>query len=119
MKNVNVLSDMVNARLRTRTVGDWIAALEAEGVPCGPIHSIAEMAAHPQTAAREMVVELEHPRAGRTRALGLPIKLSASPGKVTRPAPLLGQHTREVLAEFGFSSAEIEGLVAAGAAVGA
>jgi len=62
-------------------------------------------------------VELEHPRAGRTRALGLPIKLSASPGKVARPAPLLGQHTREVLAEFGFSSQEIEALLVSGAAV--
>src|SRR2546423_269933 len=117
MKNVNVLSDMVNARLRTRTVRDWIAALEAEGVPCGPIHSIAEMAAHPQTAAREMVVELDHPRAGRTRALGLPIKLSASPGQVTRPAPLLGEHTREVLGEFGFSGAEIGALISGGAAL--
>jgi crotonobetainyl-CoA:carnitine CoA-transferase CaiB-like acyl-CoA transferase len=64
-----------------------------------------------------MVVELEHPIAGRTRALGLPIKLSASPGKVTRAAPALGQHTREVLAEFGFSAAEIDALYASGAAV--
>jgi crotonobetainyl-CoA:carnitine CoA-transferase CaiB-like acyl-CoA transferase len=66
-----------------------------------------------------MVVELEHPRAGRTRALGLPVKLSRTPGKVSRPAPVLGQHTREVLAEFGFSAAEIEALVASGAAVAA
>jgi crotonobetainyl-CoA:carnitine CoA-transferase CaiB-like acyl-CoA transferase len=64
-------------------------------------------------------VKLDHPRAGRTRALGLPIKLSATPGKVTRAAPLLGQHTREVLAEFGFSTVEIEALVASGAAVAA
>jgi crotonobetainyl-CoA:carnitine CoA-transferase CaiB-like acyl-CoA transferase len=77
------------------------------------------MAADPQTAARRMVVELEHARAGLTRALGLPIKLSASPGKVTRAAPLLGQHTREVLAEFGFSSGEIEDLIVSGAAVAA
>jgi len=88
-------------------------------VPCGPINSIADMAADPQALAREMVVELDHPRAGATRALGLPIKLSASPGKVVRPAPLLGQHTREVLAEFGFSASEIEALVNSGAAVSA
>jgi crotonobetainyl-CoA:carnitine CoA-transferase CaiB-like acyl-CoA transferase len=77
------------------------------------------MAADPQTLARKMVVELDHPRAGATRTLGLPIKLSATPGKVARPAPLLGQHTREVLAEFGFSSGEIEALVRSGAAVAA
>ena len=77
----------MSARLRTRSVREWTAALEAEGVPCGPINSIAEMASDPQTLAREMVVELDHPRAGATRALGLPIKLSATPGRVARPAP--------------------------------
>ena len=119
MKNLQALTTLMSARLKTRSVQDWISALEAEGVPCGPIHSIADMAADPQTVARQMVVELEHPRAGRTRALGLPIKLSATPGKVTRAAPLLGQHTREVLGEFGFSSQEIDGLLASGAAVAA
>jgi crotonobetainyl-CoA:carnitine CoA-transferase CaiB-like acyl-CoA transferase len=119
MNNLPALIELMNTRLKARSVRDWISALEAVGVPCGPINSIAEMAAHPQTAARDMVVELEHPRAGRTRALGLPIKLSASPGRVTRAAPLLGQHTREVFAEFGFSSSEIDHLLASGAAVAA
>jgi crotonobetainyl-CoA:carnitine CoA-transferase CaiB-like acyl-CoA transferase len=119
MKNLDALVTLINARLKGRKVDELIAGLEAEGVPCGRINSIADMAADPQTLAREMVVELEHPRAGRTRTLGLPIKLSASPGKVARPAPLLGQHTREVLAEFGFSSEEIEALLAGGAAVAA
>jgi crotonobetainyl-CoA:carnitine CoA-transferase CaiB-like acyl-CoA transferase len=119
MKNLDALVAVMNARLKSRKVAELIAALDAEGVPCGPINSIADMAADAQTVAREMVVELEHPRAGRTRALGLPIKLSQTPGKVSRPAPVLGQHTREVLAEFGFSAAEIDGLVASGAAVAA
>jgi crotonobetainyl-CoA:carnitine CoA-transferase CaiB-like acyl-CoA transferase len=119
MKNLEALVALMNARLKGRKVDELIAALEAERVPCGPINSIADMAADPQTAARDMVVELEHPRAGRTRALGLPIKLSRTPGKVSRPAPVLGQHTREVLTEFGFSAAEIDGLVASGAAVAA
>jgi crotonobetainyl-CoA:carnitine CoA-transferase CaiB-like acyl-CoA transferase len=115
MKNLEALVKLMNARLKNRKVDELIAALEAEGVPCGPINSIADMAADPQTAARGMVVELEHPRAGRTRALGLPIKLSATPGAVSRPAPTFGQHTREVLAEFGFSRAEIDALYASNA----
>ena len=97
MKNLDALTEVMNARLKNRKVDELIQALEAQGVPCGRINSIAEVAADPQALARDMVVELEHPRAGRTRALGLPVKLSRTPGKVSRPAPLLGQHTREVL----------------------
>jgi len=111
MKNLDALVPLVNAKLAQKTVREWLELLDAEGVPCGPINSIAQMLADPQTLAREMVVELEHPRVGRTRALGLPIKLSATPGKVARPAPLFGQHTREVLAESGFSPSEIEALI--------
>jgi crotonobetainyl-CoA:carnitine CoA-transferase CaiB-like acyl-CoA transferase len=116
MKNLPELTALMNEQLRALPARDWIAALEAQGVPCGPIHSIADMVADPQTAAREMVVELEHARAGRTRALGLPIKLSATPGAVNRPAPMLGEHTREVLGEFGFSPTEIDALYDCGAA---
>jgi len=116
MAHLPALAEAVNARLKEKTVGEWIALLEAEGVPCGPINSIAQMAADPQTAARQMVVELEHPKAGKTRALGLPIKFSATPGRVARSAPTYGEHTREVLGEFGFSAAEIEALIASGAA---
>ena len=115
MKHLHELVPLIDARLRARKVKEVIAALEAAGVPCGPINSIADMTADPQAVAREMVVELEHPRAGRTRALGLPIKLSATPGAVGRPAPTFGQHTREVLAEFGFSTEEIDALYAANA----
>jgi crotonobetainyl-CoA:carnitine CoA-transferase CaiB-like acyl-CoA transferase len=116
MKNLDALIDALSARLSKWKVKDLIAVLEAAGVPCGPINSIADMAADPQTVAREMVIELQHPVAGLTRALGLPIKLSATPGKVNSAAPLLGQHTREVLLEYGFSPAEIDGLYAANAA---
>jgi len=116
MKHLDALVPLMNAKLERRTVREWIALLEAQGVPCGPINPIARMLDDPQTKAREMVVELEHPKAGRTRALGLPIKLSATPGCVTRAAPTYGQHTREVLGEFGFSAAEIDALIASGAA---
>jgi crotonobetainyl-CoA:carnitine CoA-transferase CaiB-like acyl-CoA transferase len=113
MKNLDALTVSLSSRISRWRKGELIQALDAAGVPCGPINSIADVAADPQALAREMVVELEHPRAGRTRALGLPVKLSRTPGKVTRPAPTFGQHTREVLAEFGFSAAEIEALYAA------
>jgi len=117
MKNLDALTAVMNEKIRAWKMKDLLAALDAAGVPCGPINSIADVAADPHALAREMVVELEHPRAGRTRALGLPLKLSRTPGKVARPAPLLGQHTREVLEEFGFSSAEVDALYAQGAVV--
>jgi crotonobetainyl-CoA:carnitine CoA-transferase CaiB-like acyl-CoA transferase len=110
MKNLEALTESLDSKLRRWKKRELIEALEAAGVPCGPINSIAEVASDPHALAREMVIELEHPRAGRTRALGLPIKLSRTPGKVTRPAPTFGQHTREVLAEFGFSATAIEAL---------
>jgi len=112
MKNLGALTAALESHIEKWRMHELLAALDKAGVPCGPINSIADMAADPHTRAREMVVELEHPRAGRTRALGLPIKLSATPGAVTRPAPTFGQHTREVLGEFGFSAREIEALYA-------
>ena len=75
-----------------------------------PILNVKEMHEHPQTVAREMVVPLRHPVAGETRVIGLPVKFSGTPGKVRHAAPVFGQHTREVLAEHGFSEAEIETL---------
>jgi crotonobetainyl-CoA:carnitine CoA-transferase CaiB-like acyl-CoA transferase len=115
MKNVDELAALITERLKGKTARECIELLEAEGVPCGPINTVADMLADPHATAREMVVELEHPRAGRTRALGLPVKLSATPGKIARPAPLLGEHTRVVLAEFGFGDAEIHALIEQGA----
>jgi crotonobetainyl-CoA:carnitine CoA-transferase CaiB-like acyl-CoA transferase len=115
MKHLDALTGALNGKIQSRKKRDLLAALDAAGVPCGPINSIADMAADPQALAREMIVELDHPGAGRTRALGLPVKLSATPGGVRRPAPTFGQHTREVLAEFGFSADEIDNLYAANA----
>ena len=119
MKHLSALTAALEPHIKRWRVRELLGALDKAGVPCGPINSIADMASDPQTRAREMVVELEHPRAGRTRALGLPVKLSRTPGKVSRPAPLMGQHTREVLAEFGFSKEEIEALLGSGAAIAA
>ncbi|MFZ4806142.1 MAG: CaiB/BaiF CoA transferase family protein [Hyphomicrobiaceae bacterium] len=112
------LPDLVAALtpyFKTRTTAEWLAILEQAGVPAGPVLSVTEMHAHPQTIARNMVPEVTHPVAGTVKTIGLPVKFSATPGAVTRPGPLFGQHTREVLAEAGLTADEIEALIASGA----
>ncbi|MES2841163.1 MAG: CoA transferase [Pseudomonadota bacterium] len=114
MAHLDVLVGLMNAVVRTRTREQWQTAFDAAGVPAGPVHTIGEALSHPQTIARGMVVEVDHPQAGLTRAVGCPIHFSASPDRSSTPAPLLGQHTREVLREFDLAEAEIDTLVAEG-----
>lgn len=108
MAHLDELVTLMNAVLRTRTRAHWQAAFDAAGVPAGPVHTVGEALTHPQTLARGMVVELDHPQAGTTRALGCPIHFSATPAQITRPAPLLGQHTRELMKEFGYDDAQVD-----------
>ena len=117
MGNLDTLIDLLNARFRQRTTAEWLERLEAAGIPSGPVLSIRDMLKHPQTRARDMVVAVDHPIAGRVETIGVPAKFSATPTEVSRPAPLFGQHTREVLTEAGFSPAEIDALFAEGAAI--
>jgi crotonobetainyl-CoA:carnitine CoA-transferase CaiB-like acyl-CoA transferase len=114
MQNLPALVDAMNAVLRSRTRAEWIAVLDAAGVPAGPVHTLGEALEHAQTRSRGMVVDLAHPEAGATRAIGCPVHLSETPARVDRPAPLLGQHTREVLRDAGYRDDQIEALVAAG-----
>ena len=115
MKNLASLTPLIAERLKTRASADWIREFEAAGVPVGPVNKIGEMLADEQVRARDMVVEVDHARAGRVKALGHPIKFSETRGEVKRAAPLLGQHTREVLGELGYSSQRIDELVREGA----
>ena len=115
MKHLDELTPLIAERMRTRTSAQWIREFEALDIAVGPINSIGQMLAEPQVAAREMVVEVDHPKAGLTRVLGMPVKFSDTPCAVTRAAPLLGQHTDEVLRSIGYSGTEIEALRASGA----
>jgi len=98
----------------TKSRAAWLAALEKAGVPAGPINNYAEALADPHTLAREMVVDLQHPGAGAIKALGVPVKLSETPGAVERAAPLLGEHTAEILKELCYSETEERALRAKG-----
>jgi formyl-CoA transferase len=102
---------------KTTVTGDrahWLGRLDREGVPAGPINSYPEALADPHTRARNMVVDLVHPGAGPIQALGVPVKLSDTPGAVERAAPLVGEHTAEILTELGYTDAEQRELRAAG-----
>ena len=109
------LAELISARTKTRTSADWIVHLESAGVPVGPINKIGDMLEDPQVEAREMVVEVNHAKAGKMKTLGLPIKFSGTPGGVRSAAPLLGQHTRAILMSLGYSPAEIKALEKSGA----
>jgi formyl-CoA transferase len=92
----------------------WLGRLEKAGVPCGPVNDYAEALADPQTLARDMVVELRHPGAGDIKALGVPVKLSDTPAAVGAAAPLLGEHTAEILEELCYSESEQRALLSKG-----
>jgi crotonobetainyl-CoA:carnitine CoA-transferase CaiB-like acyl-CoA transferase len=110
MANRPALVAELEARLRTRDTDDWVRILREAGVPVGPINDYREVFEDPHTHAREMVVEMEHPVEGTVRGLGIPVKLSDTPGRIRRAAPLLGEHTAEVLRELGYEDAEIADL---------
>jgi crotonobetainyl-CoA:carnitine CoA-transferase CaiB-like acyl-CoA transferase len=118
MANRAALIAELSRRMQTRTTAEWLAALADTGCPAGPVLSITEMHAHAQTAARQMVPVVAHPVAGAVQTIGLPVKFSAAPGAVLHGSPRLGEHTRAVLGEFGYAPAEIEALLASGAAAG-
>jgi crotonobetainyl-CoA:carnitine CoA-transferase CaiB-like acyl-CoA transferase len=101
MANRPELVAELESALVGRDTQEWVTALTEAGVPCGPIHDYRRVFDDPHTQAREMEVTLEHPVEGPIRMLGIPVKLSETPGAIRRPAPLLGEHTEEVLREAG------------------
>ena len=89
------LAEILEAVFSGKPVAEWLTVLEQAGVPAGPVYNMEQVYLDPQVRAREMVLDVEHPIAGLTKAIGIPVKLSETPGKIRRPAPALGQHTDE------------------------
>jgi crotonobetainyl-CoA:carnitine CoA-transferase CaiB-like acyl-CoA transferase len=106
VRHRELLVPLLEPVLRRRARGDWLAALEAAKVPCGPINDLADVFADPQVQARGMAVPVTHPLADGLQLVASPMKLSRTPPQLLRPPPLLGQHTDEVLAELGLDAAE-------------
>ncbi len=119
MTNLPALVDVLKPLFRQRTCADWLKRLQEAGVPAGPVLDIAQMHADPQTLAREMVVEVPHSRLKKHKTLGAPVKFSGTPSTVERGAPLLGEHTREILSEYGYTEEVIDDLIAAGVVIAA
>ena len=105
--HVKELTAILNEVFSTKTIEQWMEVLEAAELPCAPINTVDKIVNDPQIKARNMIVELEHPVAGHLKMAGVPVKMSVTPGAVERPAPLLGQHTAELLKEIlGWDEAE-------------
>ncbi len=117
MENRPALTEALGEVFTGRTTADWLQRLESAGVPAGPVLSIGEMHADAQTLARDMIVEAPHSRLGAVKTLGTPVKFSATPAGVRLGAPVLGEHTREVLGACGYSDDEIDGLAKSGAVI--
>ncbi len=113
--NRAALAQALAVEFRKRTSAEWLAALEQAKVPAGPVFDVMQMHADPQTLARNMIVDVDHSKVGAMKTLGAPVKFSATPGGVHRSAPIFGEHTDEVLREYGFGDAEIARMAASGA----
>ncbi len=109
-RNRELLAELISERLQAHTIDEWESILNEAGIPCGPIYGIDQAMEHPQVRHRQMVVELPHPAMGTVRLLGLPVKLSETPGAIRLAPPLLGQHTDEVLREIGVTGDEMRRL---------
>ena len=106
MENLEELQANLNKTFRSKTTAEWLKILEQAGVPCGPVYNMEQAYNDPQVLSRDMIVEIEHPVAGLIKNIGIPVKLSDTPGSIRRPAPSLGQHTDEILAQFGYTQQE-------------
>ncbi len=113
--NRDALIQLVQDAFLTKSYEEWEQILLGAGIPVGAVNNLEEMLDHPQVAARGAMVDTEHPRAGPVKLVGVPVKLSQTPGAIRSPSPMLGEHSAETLREvLGMGDAEIERLMQAG-----
>ena len=108
VENHDELFPVLQDIFSVRNADHWLALFEKAGIPCGPIYTVGEVLNHPQVQAREMVVERPHPKLGKVKMTGVPIKLSDTPGEAGAAPPLHGQHTEEILRELGYNAADLK-----------
>jgi len=108
MKNLNALVEILNIELAKKTSHEWLIIFDKEGLPCGPINSILDMHIDSQTIHRKMIIDVENKKAGKSKAIGMPIKFSNTNNEKFIGSPTLGEHTNQILEEFGFSITDID-----------
>jgi crotonobetainyl-CoA:carnitine CoA-transferase CaiB-like acyl-CoA transferase len=108
MKNLNALVEILNTELVKKTSQEWLTIFDKEGLPCGPINSILDMHIDSQTIHRKMIIDVENKKAGKSKAIGMPIKFSNTNNEKFIGSPTLGEHTNQILEEFGFSITDID-----------
>ncbi|MGB3690343.1 MAG: CoA transferase [Jannaschia helgolandensis] len=119
IQNLPALIEFLNGYLARDTTENWLARMEKAQLPAGPVNDILQMHNDPQAIARDMIIDVDHASVGMVRTIGHPVKFSRTPAKVDHAAPVLGQHSREVLAEIGYETEKIDALIRSNAVIAA
>jgi crotonobetainyl-CoA:carnitine CoA-transferase CaiB-like acyl-CoA transferase len=107
-ENIIQLVEILNSELVKKTSKEWLKIFDGNGLPCGPINSINEMFVDPQTIEREMIIDVDNKKAGKSKAIGMPIKFSKSKTEKSKGAPNLGEHTKEIMKIFDYNDKQID-----------
>jgi crotonobetainyl-CoA:carnitine CoA-transferase CaiB-like acyl-CoA transferase len=107
-ENIIQLVEIINSELAKKTSKEWLKIFDDNGLPCGPINSINEMFVDPQTIEREMIIDVDNKKAGKSKAIGMPIKFSKSKTEKSKGAPNLGEHTKEIMKIFDYNDKQID-----------